>query len=60
MLGDNWLVEETSAVLQVPSVVIATESNFLLNPAHRDFRKLSRGKPIPFKFDSRLCPSASS
>ncbi len=54
LLGDRWLLEEESAVLQVPSAVIPSESNFLLNPAHPDFHKLSLGKPIPFTFDSRL------
>src|ERR1039457_4603055 len=31
-LGDWWLDSRTSAVLQVPSFVIAEEHNFLLNP----------------------------
>jgi RES domain-containing protein len=53
-LGDAWIVEQESVVLQVPSAVIPTENNFLINPAHPDFRKLVPGKPIPFKFDSRL------
>ncbi|HEY2120501.1 MAG TPA: RES family NAD+ phosphorylase [Candidatus Acidoferrum sp.] len=53
-LGDNWLIKAESAVFQVPSAVIPNESNFLLNPAHPDFRKLIPSKPIPFKFDSRL------
>jgi RES domain-containing protein len=58
LLGDTWLIEERSAVLQVPSAVIPTESNFLLNPGHRDFCKLTAGKPIGFKFDSRLARSS--
>ena len=58
-LGDAWIIAQTSAVLQVPSAVILTESNFLLNPNHPDFRNLAAGKPIPFKFDSRLTPNSS-
>jgi RES domain-containing protein len=60
LLGDTWLIEEKTAVLQVPSAVIPTESNFLLNPGHRDFCKLTAGKSIAFKFDSRLARNSRS
>jgi RES domain-containing protein len=53
-IGDEWLAQGKSPVLQVPSTVIPSESNFLLNPAHRQFRKLRVGKPRPFQFDRRL------
>jgi RES domain-containing protein len=53
-IGDAWLARATSPVLQVPSVVIPSESNFLLNPAHSQFSKLPIGKPGPFFLDSRL------
>jgi len=52
--GDEWVRAGTSAVLQVPSVLIPAESNFLLNPRHPDFPKLEVSKPLPFQFDSRL------
>ena len=42
-----------SAVLALPSV-ITEETNYLLNPAHPDFRKITIGKPEPFAFDPRL------
>ncbi len=53
-IGDDWLARAASPVLQVPSVVIPSESNFLLNPAHPHFSKLRLGKPAPFLFDPRL------
>jgi RES domain-containing protein len=53
-IGDAWLARAASPVLQVPSVVIPSESNLLLNPAHPLFSKLRIGKPIPFHFDPRL------
>lgn len=56
-LGDAWVRAKTSVVLRVPSVVIPSESNFLLNPTHPDFQSLSIGKPIPFAFDQRLGPA---
>ena len=37
-IGDRWLAEARSAVLQVPSAVVLGESNFILNPAHPDMR----------------------
>lgn len=53
-IGDAWLAESRSAVLAVPSVVVPREWNYLLNPAHPDFRKIELGAPEPFSFDSRL------
>ena len=53
-IGDQWVSQARSAVLEVPSVVIPTESNFILNPAHADFSRVQIGKPVPFSFDSRL------
>ncbi len=36
-IGDQWISSRKSLVLQVPSAVSSTESNYLLNPLHRDF-----------------------
>jgi RES domain-containing protein len=53
-LGDRWASEARSAVLEVPSVIIPGEVNYLLNPAHPQFRKIIIGKAEPFAFDPRL------
>jgi RES domain-containing protein len=53
-LGDAWLAEGRSAVLAVPSAVVPAERNYLLNPAHPDFRKVTLGAPQRFAFDRRL------
>jgi RES domain-containing protein len=53
-IGDDWVAADTSAVLQVPSVIVPVENNFLLNPRHPDFPKLRIGKPVSFNFDPRL------
>lgn len=53
-IGDDWAASGTSVVLQVPSVVIPSESNFLLNPAHREFAKLKIGEASAFEFDPRF------
>jgi RES domain-containing protein len=52
-IGDRWAKGLRSAVLAVPSVITA-ETNYLLNPAHPDFKKIKVGKPEPFTFDPRL------
>jgi RES domain-containing protein len=54
ILGDQWALGGSSAILRMPSVIINSESNYLLNPAHPDFAKCVRKKAKPFRFDSRL------
>jgi RES domain-containing protein len=53
-LGDEWFNRKTSAVLEVPSAIIETESNYLVNPLHPDFTSMVVSKPQPFRFDVRL------
>ncbi|MCP5558048.1 MAG: RES family NAD+ phosphorylase [Verrucomicrobiaceae bacterium] len=53
-IGDLWVKESRSAVLELPSVIIQAEPNYLLNPAHPNFKKIAIGKPEPFSFDPRL------
>jgi len=52
--GSDWARAGRSPVLSVPSAVVPQERNFLLNPAHPDFRRIRPGKPEPFAFDGRL------
>jgi RES domain-containing protein len=53
-IGDDWVHERRTAVLAVPAVLTTSELNFLLNPNHPDFKKIKIGKPIEYRFDSRL------
>jgi RES domain-containing protein len=53
-LGTKWAAEKRSAVLGVPSVVIPSEFNFLLNPEHPNFSKIEIGIPKPVGWDPRL------
>ena len=41
-------------MLEVPSVIVEREGNYLLNPAHPDFSSSVIGEPEPFTFDVRL------
>lgn len=52
--GDGWVRQERSVVLAVPSVVIPSERNYLLNPRHPEFSRVVSSPPIPFRFDPRL------
>lgn len=53
-LGSDWLEAARTPVLQVPSAVIETESNYLLNPEHPHFPKITIADPTPFSLDLRL------
>jgi RES domain-containing protein len=53
-IGSAWARKQTAAVLAVPSAVIPAELNYLLNPLHPDFRRISIGKPQKFETDLRL------
>lgn len=53
-LGDSWTASMKSAILQVPSVIVPNENNYLINPRHPDFHRIRIGPPVPFTFDERL------
>ncbi len=41
-------------VLKLPSVIIPSEFNFILNPLHADFKKIRIKEVHPFSFDRRI------
>jgi RES domain-containing protein len=53
-VGDRWVRERQSAILRVPSAIVASEYNYLLNVTHPDFVHVRIATPTPFLFDSRL------
>jgi RES domain-containing protein len=58
-IGDDWVASGGSVILQVPSVIVGEEVNFLINPAHPDFNKLTLGPERPHGFDPRLLKTSS-
>ncbi len=52
--GSRWLQQGRTAVLEVPSAIVPSEVNYLLDPAHPDFRRIKVGRPLPFLFDPRM------
>ena len=53
-IGDRWLTSKTTAVLRVPSAVIPYEHNYLINPLHQDFEKISIYQPQTFILDRKM------
>lgn len=53
-LGDGWLDGVSTCVLRVPSAVIPSESNFILNPKHTDMPKIKVVRKFDFRFDPRV------
>ena len=53
--GDRWLDSFSSAVICVPSAVVPSEVNYLLNPLHGDFAQINvPGGPKDYPFDPRI------
>lgn len=53
-IGDSWLAAKASAALEVPSVIIPGEFNYLLNPEHPHYGAIKAAAPKPFSFDPRV------
>lgn len=54
LVGDSWLDERKKPALRVPSAVVPYENNYLLNPNHPDFARISVGPERAYVMDSRL------
>lgn len=52
--GTAWLTARSAAALAVPSAIVPAETNYILNPAHRDFRRIVIGRSQRFDLDPRL------
>lgn len=52
-LGKDWFLSQRAPILKVPSSIIPIEYNYILNPAHPEF-KISLEPPIEFRFDKRM------
>jgi RES domain-containing protein len=52
--GSAWIRRRRTAVLEVPSVIVPSEKNYLLDPHHPDFARLRVSRPARFVFDPRM------
>jgi len=53
-VGASWLEANAELTLSVPSAVIPEERNYVLSPAHADFRRVRVAETKPFRFDPRV------
>ena len=53
-LGTGWCLANQEAILKVPSAVIPFEYNYLLNPAHPDFSRISIHQVLTLEIDVRF------
>ncbi len=53
-IGEEFLNNNKSLALQVPSAIVERENNFLLNPGHRNYGKVKILNVEPLDLDKRL------
>lgn len=53
-LGTAWAESGRTLVLRVPSVLLPSESNYLINPLHPAFGEMGIGDPQALQLDPRL------
>ena len=53
-IGDLFIKEGKTCLLKVPSAVTTGDFNYLINPAHPEFKKIKISGFDPFQFDNRL------
>ncbi|WP_439555104.1 RES family NAD+ phosphorylase [Dyadobacter sp.] len=55
--GDQWVEDKKTLLCRVPSIVVKSEYNFLINPAHEHASAIKVVGKEPFEFDLRLFTS---
>ncbi|MDZ7847583.1 MAG: RES family NAD+ phosphorylase [Owenweeksia sp.] len=53
-MGRIWVQDQKKLIMKVPSAVNQYESNFLINPLHGKFLKISMREAVEFHFDERF------
>ena len=58
-IGRLWIADTkaTAPILVVPSVIIPIERNYIINPAHPEFRRIRVATQKAFTFDPRMWKS---
>lgn len=54
IIGDDFVFQNESAILKVPSSIVPQEFNYLINPNHPDAKRIKVVGKIPMNFDPRL------
>lgn len=53
-ITNDWIIQNNSVALKVPSAILPIEQNVLLNPLHHDFKKVKIKWQRKFFFDERF------
>ncbi len=53
-IGDEFIRANNNCVLKVPSAVVKGDFNYLLNPNHKDIKKIKIIEITDFPFDERI------
>ena len=53
-IGEDFLTDNQSLCLKVPSAIVPQENNFLLNPLHREFKRVKIIASELLELDKRL------
>lgn len=53
-IGSAFIAGHEALILKVPSAIVKDEWNYLINPLHKDFKKVKITSTEPFSFDGRL------
>ncbi len=53
-IGSEWLKNAESCILKIPSAIVPEEFNYLINPNHKDYKKIEFSEPQEFCFDDRF------
>ncbi len=56
-IGDEWIASKATAILEVPSVLVPRQKNYLINPAHPLCGAIQVVEKAGFAFDTRLLSS---
>lgn len=53
-MGDDFFSKKQFLAMRVPSAIVPSEFNLLLNPRHKDFDLVKIASAEPFVYDQRL------
>lgn len=54
VIGDAFAAGRESAILVLPSALVPSESNWLINPLHPEFAEIRVHPAEPFHYDARF------
>ena len=53
-IGDDFVLDNKAAVLKVPSCIVPSEYNYLINPNHAESKDIKILETRPLRFDQRF------